>query len=99
MKSCRKCGLLKPLTEFPKRRSSKDGHDAWCKVCKRAYNAIYYAKNRAAILEQKKDYWATNKEMLKPKNRARWAKNRERYGETAKRWREANREADRKSVV
>lgn len=93
MKSCRKCGQPKPLTDFPKRRSSRDGRDAWCKVCKKAYNARYYAKNRAAILKQKQDYWGANKETLKPKNRVRWAKNRVRYGETAKRWRAANRES------
>jgi len=93
MKSCRKCGQNKPLTDFPKRRSSSDGRDVWCKVCKKAYNARYYAENQAAILSQKKDYWDSNKETLKPKNRARWAKNRKRYGEAARRWRRANRGA------
>lgn len=92
-KSCTRCGTPKSLEEFPKRRSSKDGRDVWCKLCKRTYNATYYEQNVDSILDQKKAYWDANKETLKPKNRARWASNRARYAEGAKQWREANREA------
>lgn len=28
---------LKPLAEFPKNKTSKDGHSHWCKDCHRRY--------------------------------------------------------------
>lgn len=34
MKSCIKCTIEKPLTEFPKRLSCPDGHREICKLCK-----------------------------------------------------------------
>jgi hypothetical protein len=93
LKTCTWCHLSKESKDFPKRTSSKDGRDAWCRACVRTRNAAYYEKNQAAILEQKKTYWDANKEALKPKNRARWAENHVRYGEVSRRWREANRDA------
>jgi hypothetical protein len=38
MKHCYKCGKIKPLKEFCKDRSTKDGLSNLCKSCKRAYN-------------------------------------------------------------
>jgi len=32
-KQCSKCGLLKPLSEFFKRKDSKDGLNGQCKIC------------------------------------------------------------------
>lgn len=34
MKKCTKCGNKKDVTEFCKRRSTKDGLDFWCKKCR-----------------------------------------------------------------
>ena len=33
MKSCTKCGRSKPVTEFNKHKSAKDGRNSWCKAC------------------------------------------------------------------
>ena len=35
-KRCTKCGEVKPLAEFTKDKSKRDGHSPWCKVCERA---------------------------------------------------------------
>ena len=32
-KQCRKCGATKPLTEFYKNASTKDGRHSYCKIC------------------------------------------------------------------
>lgn len=45
MKTCSKCGEVKPLEDFQKRRKSKDGHFGWCKLCKRAYDNAHYKAN------------------------------------------------------
>lgn len=33
-KRCAKCGTTKPYDEFPKNRSTKDGHHSYCKPCR-----------------------------------------------------------------
>jgi hypothetical protein len=38
MKLCKNCGVSKEYTEFHKRSKSKDGLQAWCKVCLLADN-------------------------------------------------------------
>jgi hypothetical protein len=40
-KYCRKCRKKKPLTEFYKHGSTKDGYVNQCKTCKRKYSKGY----------------------------------------------------------
>ncbi len=69
-KVCKKCGAEKPLTEFYKDPSYRDGLYAVCKACKieaaaswlaqhpeksRAAVARYYVKNRESILEKQNE--------------------------------------------
>ena len=56
MKTCNICGELKELIHFQKRSSNKDGYTGNCKVCKRAYDNAYYAKN-----PQRKEYITKNR--------------------------------------
>ena len=37
-KTCTKCGIEKPLSEFGKNKQAKDGKTYWCLQCKREYN-------------------------------------------------------------
>jgi len=61
MKKCTKCGIEKPLTEFHKKKSSKDGHGYSCKLCSREY----YVQNKEKIAKQGAIYRAKNKERRK----------------------------------
>jgi len=45
-KRCNKCGDLKPLDEFHNNASRKDGKQAWCKPCNRAYSKATYYRNK-----------------------------------------------------
>lgn len=45
MKTCTKCGVAKPQTEFHKHRASKDGLNWACKPCARRTNADSRAKD------------------------------------------------------
>lgn len=56
MKECNTCGLTKPIEDFQKRASSKDGHTGMCKPCKRQYDNTHYAKN-----EYRRGYIADNR--------------------------------------
>lgn len=42
-KRCKRCGIEKPLTDFHKLR---EGHQWWCKACKREHAAAHYQANK-----------------------------------------------------
>ena len=46
MKTCTKCQEEKPFSEFHKNRTRKDGHHAWCNVCKSEAWRSYCEKNK-----------------------------------------------------
>jgi 5-methylcytosine-specific restriction endonuclease McrA len=41
-KTCRVCGLVKPLSDYGKRSRTKDGHESFCKDCGRTAYQRYY---------------------------------------------------------
>ncbi len=45
MKQCPRCGETKPLEAFH-RWSHRDGRQVYCKACRRAYDAAYYARTK-----------------------------------------------------
>ena len=45
-KYCFRCKKTKPLTDFSKDRSRKDGYAYRCRACTKAHNAKYYQENR-----------------------------------------------------
>ena len=44
MKRCGKCGKEKPLDAF--HFSTQRGRQAWCKACRKAYDAAYFQANK-----------------------------------------------------
>lgn len=49
-KKCSKCGEVKPLSEFWKRKESPDGHNGVCKICRKEY----YKRESVKIRRNKK---------------------------------------------
>ena len=47
-KTCHKCGKAKMLSEFDKKKKSKDGHSTMCKECRKAYQREWERKRKAA---------------------------------------------------
>lgn len=41
MKTCPKCGLLLPESEYNRDRSKRDGLDTYCRVCRHEYMKAY----------------------------------------------------------
>jgi len=64
-KHCTKCDQDKGLSEFSKRRSSKDGLQSQCRACGRAYQEA----NREKIRAKKKAYREANREKFLAYNR------------------------------
>jgi len=92
MKECRVCGDIKPVTEFSKRARSKDGLQADCKTCCKAYLQEYSKKNRDKINELNRKWYAKNAEKAR-KRSAKWRKdNPEKRKQVVKTYRENNKE-------
>jgi superfamily II helicase len=48
-KVCRHCGQEKPISEFYPSKKTKDGHDSWCKECKKADNRLSAKRVSASV--------------------------------------------------
>lgn len=57
-KRCSKCKEIKPITEFYKNRSTKDGCHSWCKSCDEIWQKQY---RQSGHRERKRVYQASNK--------------------------------------
>lgn len=53
-KTCCRCGLSKPLSEFTKNRARKDGYNQSCQPCHKAYQQAHYASNKAYYIKKAK---------------------------------------------
>lgn len=52
MKKCKTCGLIKPLSEYYKHKSGKDGYRTKCKDCDRDYT-----RNKNKGIREKNQEW------------------------------------------
>lgn len=73
-KACRKCGEVKPLTEYHKHKKMADGHLHACKVCQnkasakhRAENPDYMKRWHAENKDQQKAYYEERKDYFREK--------------------------------
>jgi len=61
-KICSKCGVEKPLSEFNKNKTTKDGYRFQCRECQRIAGASYRANNVERGRKYRKQYYQTHKE-------------------------------------
>ena len=52
MRRCLRCELEKPVSEFH-RWQRRDGYQAWCKSCRKSYDAEYHQRVKERRKEQK----------------------------------------------
>lgn len=79
LKRCSKCGEEKPLDEFYRVKTNKDGRAGACKLCRNEIGRQYYEENKdwlkirmaeyrqehkEEILKQKKEHYCNNKEAI-----------------------------------
>lgn len=98
-KTCSKCGIPKELEHYNIASSGKYGRSAVCKVCKRKIDSEYRATHKEEIASKFKVYYKENREKRIKSSVAWKKKNPERGKANADRWRENNRESDRKSKL
>ncbi len=54
MKTCRLCLVVRPLLEFHKKASNKDGRESSCKSCRKVTHKAWYEANKDHVLEAQK---------------------------------------------
>lgn len=64
MKTCNKCSQQKPLGCFGNKASSKDGLQAYCKVCNKEYQRSHYNSNKKSYIDKSKVTRDSNREWL-----------------------------------
>lgn len=64
-KLCNKCGILKNVSEFPKRAVNRDGLDTLCKECRNKVNLDYRERNISRVHESRKIYYHKNVEKMR----------------------------------
>jgi len=84
-KVCTKCSLEKPLDEYHKQGTSKDGLQSHCKLCRSAHAKEYNEKNKGRFSERKSEYF-----------KEYYRKNKERLNANTKAWKRCNPEALRR---
>lgn len=89
-KVCSKCGVEKEISEFQKRKKSKDGYDAQCKSCKNKKRRKYRAENRDIILKKDREYKHKNRDILLAKRRIYKEKNKEKIKKQSKEYYQNN---------
>lgn len=88
MKTCRKCDVAKPFSDFNKAVDRSDGLQVYCKACLRAYrnankerksaaDQAYREKNAERISERRRAWYQENKESHLAKTNSRHRQNRE----------------------
>ena len=93
MKTCSKCKIEKPLTEFYKKGNTKDGLHSECKSCIKERSMNYYYHNQEAVIERQKKYREANREALTEQQQKYYQENKEAKLEQSKRYWQDNKEA------
>jgi len=77
MKTCSKCQEIKPLSEFHKNKTKKDGLNSFCKSCQKAYDKAYNLANSVHLKIIRKAYYKANSEKMKAAAKANQLANSE----------------------
>ena len=97
MKTCTKCGAEKPLLEFNKSKSSKDGLSYQCKLCAKTSASNWYEDNKESAKHIRKKYYDENIDKIKEYQKIWRAKNKEILDVKKTEWRKNNLEKQRQS--
>ena len=93
MKKCSTCKIKKELTEFNKRKASKDGLRSQCRSCRKEYLKKWYQQNKERHNEYAKEWYQQNKKLAKVKRKEYYQQNKGRLKESAKEYYQKNKES------
>jgi hypothetical protein len=65
MKKCGKCGEIKPLKDFHKNPTKKDGVQSMCKDCRKEYHRDHYLKNTNVYKAKANNHRKRNRDYIR----------------------------------
>src|SRR5882672_2199350 len=95
VKTCRDCHISKPFQEFHRDKTSDDGHVNLCKLCKKAYNELWYQRNFVRIQDRKKSHYHKHKDEIKVQHKTYYENNKKRLKPTMETYRKEHVEESR----
>lgn len=90
MKTCTKCGEIKPITEFWRHSITRDGLAHCCKSCAKERSAAWRAANPQKVKALKAADYSANKDSRNAKNAAWRIANPDKMKAYKAKWRAAN---------
>jgi hypothetical protein len=81
MKRCKKCGATKPLDDFYREKSGRDGYRPECKACNLAARKAWYERNAEREIARVKQWQQANQDRVNKTRRIYRAANRDRMRE------------------
>ena len=93
-KICNKCNIKKPITEYHKQHTAKDGTRNTCKLCICESQKDYLKVNRDVILQKKKEYRESDKgkKIRQEQRRCYYLKHKTDENIRSNNWNKTNRE-------
>ena len=92
-KVCCTCKASKPLSNFSRDKSTKDGLNPRCKICKNAQDKAYREANKDKKHAADKAYYDANSHKIRERARTWYLENTERARASRRNWHVANLEA------
>ena len=93
MKLCTACGGVKPVDEFRRNATKRDGLSSNCKPCSRMSDLRYRSNNQDRIREYGRSYHSENAERVRVRRQRYYLENLERERERMRNWQRENRDA------
>jgi 5-methylcytosine-specific restriction endonuclease McrA len=91
-KICTKCKIEKPVSEFYKDKSRRDGLTYQCKRCYDKRKRIYYENNKIKVAEQTRIYHAENKQRINERHRISYTENKQEKCERSRKYNEEHKD-------
>lgn len=89
-KVCTKCGALKPISDYYKKKTGIDGLHSWCKACVSSYRASWWKENKEAQTKRINAWRADNPDRIREYARRWQSKNPEKVKAKTDRWKANN---------
>lgn len=98
-KRCYACGEIKPIEQFHRNKSKKDGHSEECKPCKVRRTVAWGRRNKGKKAIQAKRWSCSHRAEIAAKSKKWREANPEIRRERLARWRKANPEKDKAARI